>query len=43
VARTVARRAERSTWSALDEHGDSVNPLTVKYLNPRPDNRKKEW
>jgi hypothetical protein len=29
----VARRAERSTWSALDEHGDSVNPLTVKYLN----------
>jgi cob(I)alamin adenosyltransferase len=23
----------RSTWSALDEHGDSVNPLTVKYLN----------
>jgi cob(I)alamin adenosyltransferase len=33
VARTVARRAERSTWSALDEHGDSVNPLTVKHLN----------
>jgi cob(I)alamin adenosyltransferase len=33
VPRTVARRAERSTWSALDEHGDSVNPLTVKYLN----------
>ena len=23
----------RSTWSAMDEHGDSVNPLTVKYLN----------
>jgi cob(I)alamin adenosyltransferase len=33
VARTVAGRAERSTWSALDEHGDSVNPLTAKYLN----------
>ncbi|MDT5024785.1 MAG: cob(I)alamin adenosyltransferase [Micromonosporaceae bacterium] len=26
-------RAVRSTWSALDEHGDSVNPLTVTYLN----------
>ena len=26
-------RAERSTWSAPDEHGDSDNPLTVKYLN----------
>ena len=23
----------RSTWSALDEHGDSGNPLTVTYLN----------
>ena len=33
VARTVAHRAERSTRSALDEHGDSVDPLTVKYLN----------
>ena len=33
MARTVARRAERSAWSALDEHGDRVNPLTVKHLN----------
>jgi cob(I)alamin adenosyltransferase len=33
VGRTVARRAERCTWSALDVHGDSVSPLTVKYLN----------
>ena len=33
VARTVTRRAERSTWAALDEYGDSMNPLTAKYLN----------
>ncbi len=33
VARTVARRAERSAWAALDVHGDSMNALTAKYLN----------
>lgn len=33
VARTVARRAERSTWAALAEHGESMNPLTAAYLN----------
>jgi cob(I)alamin adenosyltransferase len=33
VSRTVVRRAERSTWAALDEHGDSMNPLTATYLN----------
>jgi cob(I)alamin adenosyltransferase len=33
VARTVVRRAERSTWAALEVHGDTMNPLTVKYLN----------
>jgi cob(I)alamin adenosyltransferase len=33
VARTVTRRAERSAWSALDAHGESMNPLTAKYLN----------
>ena len=45
VARTVARRAERSAWAALAEHGDQpagagagkgeggVNPLAAKYLN----------
>ena len=33
VSRTVTRRAERSTWAALDAHGDSMNPLTAKYLN----------
>jgi cob(I)alamin adenosyltransferase len=33
VARTVVRRAERSTWAALQAYGDSMNPLTAKYLN----------
>ncbi|UWE12126.1 cob(I)yrinic acid a,c-diamide adenosyltransferase [Actinacidiphila bryophytorum] len=30
---TVVRRAERSTWAALAEHGDVMNPLTATYLN----------
>jgi cob(I)alamin adenosyltransferase len=30
---TVVRRAERSTWTALAEHGDLMNPLTATYLN----------
>ncbi len=33
VARTVTRRAERSTWTAIEAHGDTVNPLTARYLN----------
>jgi cob(I)alamin adenosyltransferase len=33
VARTVVRRAERSTWAALAQHGDAMNPLTAQYLN----------
>jgi cob(I)alamin adenosyltransferase len=33
VARTVTRRAERSTWAALAEHGQSMNVLTARYLN----------
>jgi len=42
VARTVTRRAERSTWAALEAYGDQpgdddgpggVNPLTATYLN----------
>lgn len=33
VARTVVRRAERSTWGALELHASSMNPLTAKYLN----------
>ncbi|MFC5721345.1 cob(I)yrinic acid a,c-diamide adenosyltransferase [Streptomyces gamaensis] len=30
---TVVRRAERSTWAALEEHGESMNALTATYLN----------
>ena len=33
MARTVVRRAERSTWAALETYGDSMNPLTAQYLN----------
>ena len=45
VARTVARRAERSAWKALQMYGDQpapqgsskgvggINPITAKYLN----------
>ena len=33
MARTVVRRAERSTWAALEVYEDSMNPLTAKYLN----------
>ena len=33
VARTVVRRAERATWQALEQHEDSMNPLTARYLN----------
>jgi cob(I)alamin adenosyltransferase len=29
----VVRRAERSTWAALEVHSDSMNPLTARYLN----------
>jgi cob(I)alamin adenosyltransferase len=32
-ARTVVRRAERATWAALDEHGETMNTTPVKYLN----------
>ncbi|MEO3749676.1 cob(I)yrinic acid a,c-diamide adenosyltransferase [Streptomyces sp. B6B3] len=30
---TVVRRAERSTWAALETHGDTMNRLTATYLN----------
>ncbi|MGA9102283.1 cob(I)yrinic acid a,c-diamide adenosyltransferase [Aeromicrobium sp.] len=33
VARTVTRRAERSAWAAIDEHGDTMNVRTARYLN----------
>lgn len=37
VARTVSRRAERSTWAAIETYGTGasggINPLTAQYLN----------
>ena len=33
VARTVSRRAERSTWTAVDAYGDGINPVAARYLN----------
>ncbi|WP_017570767.1 cob(I)yrinic acid a,c-diamide adenosyltransferase [Nocardiopsis halotolerans] len=33
TARIVVRRAERSVWAAIEEHGETVNPLTAQYLN----------
>jgi len=33
VSRTVTRRAERATWTALEAHGETMNPLTARYLN----------
>ncbi len=37
VATTATRRAERSTWAALDVHGSAMNPLTARYLNRASD------
>ncbi|WP_067507787.1 cob(I)yrinic acid a,c-diamide adenosyltransferase [Actinoplanes sp. TFC3] len=33
VARTVARRAERSAWSLIEDDGDRTPALPAKYLN----------
>jgi cob(I)alamin adenosyltransferase len=33
VARTVVRRAERSTWAAIDMYHGGMNPLAATYLN----------
>lgn len=33
VARTVARRAERSAWAAIAAHPETVSVLPAKYLN----------
>jgi len=33
TARTVVRRAERSTWAAIEAHGEAVHPLPARYLN----------
>jgi cob(I)alamin adenosyltransferase len=33
VACTATRRAERTAWSAFDEHADAMNVLAITYLN----------
>lgn len=33
TARTVVRRAERATWAAIDQHGQTMSPLPALYLN----------
>ncbi|MGW4714559.1 cob(I)yrinic acid a,c-diamide adenosyltransferase [Nocardia sp. NPDC004260] len=33
TARTVARRAERSAWAAIESHPEDTNALPAKYLN----------
>ena len=37
VACTAVRRAERSTWAAMERHADSMNPIAVRYLNRASD------
>ncbi len=37
VATTALRRAERSTWAAMAEHGDAMNPIAARYLNRASD------
>jgi cob(I)alamin adenosyltransferase len=33
IARTVARRAERSAWAAIELHPSDISELPAKYLN----------
>jgi cob(I)alamin adenosyltransferase len=33
TARTAARRAERSAWAAVEDHGETVSTWPAKYLN----------
>jgi cob(I)alamin adenosyltransferase len=33
VARTVARRAERSAWALYEQDPERTNPLAIRYLN----------
>ena len=33
TARVVTRRAERTAWAAVADHGDTVSPWPAKYLN----------
>jgi len=37
VATTATRRAERSTWAAMERHGEAMNPAAVQYLNRASD------
>jgi cob(I)alamin adenosyltransferase len=33
TARVVTRRAERTAWQAVADHGDTISPWPAKYLN----------
>ena len=33
TARAVTRRAERTAWAAMAEHGETMSPWPAKYLN----------
>jgi cob(I)alamin adenosyltransferase len=33
VARATTRRAERTAWAAVADHGDTISPWPAKYLN----------
>src|SRR3984957_17977065 len=33
TARAVTRRAERTAWAAVADHGDTVSPWPARYLN----------
>lgn len=33
TARVVTRRAERTAWAAVADHGDSISPWPARYLN----------
>jgi cob(I)alamin adenosyltransferase len=33
VARTAARRAERSAWAAYETHAETMNVVAITYLN----------
>ena len=33
TARAVARRAERTAWAAVADHGDTISPWPARYLN----------
>jgi cob(I)alamin adenosyltransferase len=33
VVRTIVRRAERHTWTAMAEHGEAMTALPARYLN----------